>query len=101
MKNLIIKGCKYEGETNPQGLWHGQGKVTYVDGSSYDGQWVEGQRQGRGVLNLRNGDVYTGFFDRDELHGSGEYKNADGSAISTTWNLGRKEGEGVLTDTRG
>ena len=47
------------------GAMHGQGSYTYQhlrgDRSSvYEGQWSEGQYEGRGKLTLYNGNVYDG-----------------------------------------
>ena len=28
---------------------HGRGKQTWVDGSTYDGEWFEGQQHGHGI----------------------------------------------------
>ena len=38
------QGSRYKGETNSEGLKHGKGKLTYMDGTTYEGQWVNGYR---------------------------------------------------------
>lgn len=78
MKKVFETGCNYEGQKNAQGLWHGKGKVTYMDGTSYEGEWVEGLKQGQGIYMMRNGDIYTGHFERDYMHGAGELMQSNG-----------------------
>jgi len=41
-------GSKYEGQLDGKGNRHGKGKATYIDGSTYEGDWVEGRRHGNG-----------------------------------------------------
>ena len=72
-----------------------------MDGSTYNGQFVDGMRQGQGVYKMSNGDIYTGYFDRDEMHGAGELMQSDGTILQATWNHNRKEGQGFRTDSSG
>ena len=44
--NIVLKN--YEGEKNDEGLPHGFGKIDYVDGSYYEGEWQNGYRHGKG-----------------------------------------------------
>ncbi len=50
----------YEGERDDKGREHGFGKNCFPDGSTYDGQWVRGNMEGRGAARYANGDVYEG-----------------------------------------
>ena len=34
---------------------HGSGAARFVDGATYDGQWVDGQPHGEGVMTAPNG----------------------------------------------
>jgi hypothetical protein len=36
----------------------------YKDGSSYDGEWIEGYAHGRGTFKSFDGSVYVGSFER-------------------------------------
>lgn len=40
----------------------GSGVVVFVNGSSYEGQWVNGVRTGRGIFNISNRLRYEGDF---------------------------------------
>lgn len=39
LKKLVAASAKYEGETNANGDWHGRGKLSYMDGTYYEGQF--------------------------------------------------------------
>lgn len=57
-------------------------KVTtqsYPDGSTYEGHiHMDGQRSGKGIMYLSNGDVYAGDWQRGNFHGFGTYIFANG-----------------------
>lgn len=44
----------------------------------FEGEEIDGVREGHGVLRWPNGDVYEGGFVRGLRHGEGEYRLADG-----------------------
>ena len=52
----MVAGATYDGEMKELYLGdhgmkvvqHGQGKQTWIDGSSYEGQWVDGLQEGDG-----------------------------------------------------
>jgi len=48
----------------------GKGKMTYPDGDSYDGDWVEGKFEGLGTYRWADGRVYVGEFKNDKKHGT-------------------------------
>lgn len=73
------KGEPYEGDF-VDGLRHGQGRQVYggrpldgFGGDTYEGEWFEDKRQGRGTLTLGNGDIYEGLWQNDLKHGEGTY----------------------------
>ena len=43
-------GGRYEGEFGADGQPHGQGVMTWRDGTRYEGEWREGKPYGKGVL---------------------------------------------------
>ena len=49
------------------GLREGSGTFTYADGSSYNGHWHLGMKHGAGVFVFGNGSVYNGRFDNDRM----------------------------------
>ncbi len=78
--------------------------VSYKDGSKYEGQWKNGQRNGEGVIFYNNGEKeYEGHWKDDQRHGEGvEYfymekiKKYEGG-----WKEGKKHGNGVLYNSKG
>lgn len=44
----------------------GYGKLTLVNGESYDGQFFDGEKHGEGKYIWTNGDVYIGQFKNDK-----------------------------------
>ena len=51
----------YEGEFKA-GVWHGQGRLEFVNGDVYDGDFVEGIYNGLGTLTSSDGQIYNGSF---------------------------------------
>jgi hypothetical protein len=63
----------------------------------YEGQYVEGKKQGIGKMTFPNGDKYHGMWEADRFHGEGTYYYAASKDIySGHWNRGVKQGEGVM-----
>ena len=52
---------KYEGEWL-DGKMQGRGIYQYSDGSSYDGMWIAGKMDGKGTFTYPNGNRYNGEF---------------------------------------
>jgi len=52
---------KYEGEWL-DGKMQGRGIYQYSDGSSYDGMWIAGKMDGKGTFTYPNGNKYDGEF---------------------------------------
>ena len=44
--------------------------MTYPDGNSYDGDWVEGKKEGFGTYRWANGQVYVGEYKNNKQHGT-------------------------------
>ena len=54
------EGDVYEGDWSKEGKKHGIGKITFYDGSMYEGRFMNGFFSGYGTLRLADGTVYTG-----------------------------------------
>ena len=54
-------------------------KHTYEDGASYDGEWVEAKRHGKGKFQWKDKTSYDGIWDQDMKHGQGTLVYDDGS----------------------
>ena len=57
-------GFTYQGEFE-NGNFQGRGVMTFTDGSKYDGQWLNSEKSGPGI--------YTGIYDSEEFTIVGEF----------------------------
>lgn len=74
----------------------GKGKYIYTNGFVYEGQFVNGMRDGLGILTEPNGNAYDGMWKADEMNGQGKYTWADGSSYSGEWKNGIRDGYGIF-----
>jgi len=65
-------GSVYEGDI-VNGKPHGKGTLTYVYGGVYEGDWVNGEQTGMGKMTYPNGEVDEGRFQDSEFVG-GKFK---------------------------
>ena len=64
--------------------YHGKkGKYTYLDGSQYYGSWVNGQKNGQGILKFSDNNKYVGLWNNDEFHGKGTFHLGDNKNVYT------------------
>mmetsp|Transcript_32271 Transcript_32271/g.42744 ORF Transcript_32271/g.42744 Transcript_32271/m.42744 type:complete len:150 (+) Transcript_32271:248-697(+) len=76
MKNGVI----YWGEwTDDLKTRMGKGRLVWLDGSLYEGQWYNGQSHGIGRLIHADGDIYVGEWRANKANGEGKYLHFDGS----------------------
>jgi len=83
---LQRKGDFYEGRLTRDLKYTGKGKLYFRNGDYYEGDFVEGKREGRGKLTLRgsSGSQYTGQFKEDQAWGEGLFLDAHGNSFQTT-----------------
>ena len=82
-----VGNCRYEGEVNAQGLPHGHGKATFVDGRKYEGEFTDGKMEGTGRFVQKSGDVFEGKMKNDYFV-QGRYTTTDGSYFEGTFEKG-------------
>ena len=80
----LESGAVYEGEWL-NGVRDGQGKQEWLDGSRYEGQWRNGKANGMGKLYHADGDIYDGEWVDDKANGSGTYTHANGAKYVGSW----------------
>ena len=88
-------GSVYVGETaelHP----HGYGKLTFLSGEYYEGDFVYGRMTGYGVYVYASviGDRYEGYMENGKRNGTGKYTWADGSYYEGSYKNDMKNGEG-------
>ena len=68
------------------------------------GTWSSNLKEGSGVLTLANGDSYEGQFKQDKKHGRGKFCWGDGPwkghEYDGEWNMDRMEGKGQYTTAK-
>ena len=95
--HTMLDPGEYSGATDSDGKRCGQGKCTWSDGSSYEGEWKHGFRHGKGVFNSREGTRYDGEWINDIRHGVGDlFYTKSGNRIKGTWENDRLNGEATI-----
>ena len=79
------------------GMPHGKGFYRHSDGTTYDGDWKDGVRDGKGVITYSFGDTYKGNIENGMPHGKGVYRFSDGTTYDGYWKDGVRDGKGVIT----
>jgi hypothetical protein len=75
-------GSRYEGE-KMNGLRDGSGKFYYQEGSYYDGQWKKNNMHGFGKLYYPSHKLaYEGNWFMDQFHGHGKVYNDEPAVIA-------------------
>ena len=97
----------HEGDVDARGRPHGFGRATYGDGSTYEGDFRRGVRDGFGTLTLPASDDdddeerararYVGGWRDDVPHGDGRQISSDGCALEGTFSGGMPVGDVVST----
>ena len=67
-----------EGTFNESGQFQGHGKLTNCEKGSYDGNFVNGYKQGKGTYEFKNGIVYEGDYQKNIRQGHGKLINPGG-----------------------
>ena len=83
-KVTLENDAVYEGEWL-NGQRDGQGSQLWCDGSRYEGTWVQGRASGKGKLYHADGDVYEGEWINDKANGHGSYTHSNGAKYIGEW----------------
>ena len=68
---------------------NGKGRLTFDDGSVYEGFFVNGMPHGEGTCSFKNGDLYKGLWQNGKPQGQGKYTYANGVMLSGHWDKGK------------
>ncbi len=104
-ERVVVKGTKtyphgtYEGEF-VDGLREGLGKFTFHNGTVFEGECVNDKANGKGVLKY-NGNRYEGYFKDDSFHGEGVLKYSNGDRYEGYFKDNLRHGEGVYKYSSG
>ncbi|MCG6886369.1 MAG: peptidase C13 [Proteobacteria bacterium] len=89
-------GDMYRGEFR-RGLMSGRGRFEEASGSVYEGEFRAGMSHGHGVYTGLNGIHYEGQFARDVFDGQGRYTNSDGTIYEGIFHQNAPDGPGRIT----
>jgi len=87
-------GSKYEGQFL-EGVPHGKGAETMLDGSTFEGVYFGGIRK-QGKITWKDGSSYEGFFENDKFNGKGKYNWGNQKQYEGEWKDGKMNGKGKL-----
>jgi hypothetical protein len=92
-KYSYIDGSNYEGDI-VNGKWHGKGKLISSKGHIYEGDFFNGNPQGKGKLTWSSGNVYEGDFFGGKPQGKGKQTQSDGIVHEGEFFDGKPRGKG-------
>merc|ERR1712038_1237143 len=85
----------YDGDWSNKAA-HGYGVMRWQNGDRYEGDWVEGMRQGRGKYTCKaSGGQYEGDYRGDKKEGTGRYVWSNGDWYQGEWAAGCRHGAGT------
>lgn len=94
----LCLGNEDPGKLQTQGnCINGPGTMTFYDGTTYVGQFKDGEMQGRGSITFPDGSRYEGEFLNGEIHGQGGMTFSDGSEYVGEFENGALCGHGTIT----
>ena len=93
-------GNKYIGQF-VNGKREGYGIMYFSSGGKYEGHWKNGLAEGKGIEYYQNGDRFEGDYHEDEEHGQGVYYFKNGDRIMGDYNNGEKVGTHVKLSANG
>ena len=86
---------RYEGEMK-DGLYEGQGKLTYANKARYEGEFKAGERDGRGTYIFASGARLTADFREGRPQGNGLYVWPNGNRYIGDFRDNQRTGRGTL-----
>lgn len=101
MCTSAMAAFEYEGERNAFNRFHGKGKFTSTQGVVYEGDWVDGRREGQGIETGLDGERYEGSWSGNREHGQGKRVWPNGDTYDGQWAGGRMQGMGTFTAASG
>lgn len=89
-------GIIYEGEWL-NGQRNGDGIQFWPCGTRYDGKWCNDKAHGDGIIEHANGEIYKGQWKYDKASGHGEYSHTNGTKYIGEFEHDQFHGKGIET----
>jgi len=96
---LQTTNAKYEGDF-VAGEKHGRGVLTWSDGRQYSGDFCNGNFHGLAYMTWPDGRNYAGQYSDNRKYGDGIFTWADGRRYEGQWVDGKRHGRGWYTNAR-
>ena len=93
MTSVSGEGAKYTGDMSETGKRHGRGEYIWLNGDRYQGDFINGLKNGNGILYFSNRDKRVGVWKDDKLHGPATYYYSTGRIDEETWQEDNKISE--------
>lgn len=90
----------FDGELK-NGRFHGEGRLSYRDGSFFAGKWDSGVLNGQAEQLDALGNRYEGMFVDGQPHGDGIYRAAEGWTYAGPFVDGLRHGQGTVVEPGG
>jgi hypothetical protein len=74
-------------------------KVVYDNDTVYEGEFINGKKEGKGKMDYGEGEMYEGGFVNDVREGKGRYDWPDGSFQIGNWLNNEMHGPGIMLNT--
>ena len=92
---VLFNKVKYIGNFFVDDIPNGKGKmINLMDGSEYEGDVVQGKKEGKGILKFKDGTIYEGEFKDDDFNGNGILKYNNGRKYEGNFKEGKMDGNG-------
>ena len=91
---------KYEGDYL-DGKREGKGIYKYNSGDKYEGEYKNDLKDGYGIYKYSNGDVYEGNYKEGYFEGKGIYKYAEGDIYTGYYKKDLRDGQGTYIYSNG
>ena len=90
-----LDGSRYEGYFI-DGKANIKGKLFHSNGDTYDGEWRNNKANGYGIYLHVGGEYYDGQWKDDKQDGKGKETWIDGSSYEGEYNSGKRHGKGIF-----
>ena len=93
-------GEKYDGEAI-DGMRNGFGTYYYKNGERFEGNWYKNFKHGRGTFFDKTGEVYEGMWNNNKKEGVGTFYYNNGERYYGEWRNDKKFGKGIINYSEG
>jgi hypothetical protein len=90
-------GSMYKGDCKEKSIIpHGNGSMTYPDGTLYHGSFYNGSCQGNGSITYKNGNSFHGLWNHNKEEGEGQFYFKNGFILKGKWNKGKRMSKATI-----